>query len=78
MLHREGAMLILDDGADGIQIQIEALVQAVMILSIGVLIIVTNVIIIATFITAPGQLLYIHLLGQSAKIWTSHTVHTHG
>ena len=47
-------ILFLDDGGEGIPIPVEALVQAIVILCVDVLIIVTNVIIIATFITAPG------------------------
>jgi len=55
MIYREGPILYLDDGADGIPIPLDALVEAIVILSVGVLIIVTNVIIIATFITYPGK-----------------------
>jgi hypothetical protein len=55
MIYREGAIIYLDDGAGGYAIPLDALIQAIIILSVGVLIIVTNVIIIATFITYPGK-----------------------
>ncbi|CAG7825145.1 unnamed protein product, partial [Allacma fusca] len=65
--HREGTITIFNIGQEAIEVQIEALVQAIIILSIGVLIIVTNVIIIATFITAPGprEVLTYYLLSLS-------------
>ncbi|ODN03322.1 putative G-protein coupled receptor 52 [Orchesella cincta] len=52
--NKDGNIVILDDGIGGIEIPIEHLIQAIIVLSVGVLVIVTNVIIIATFITAPG------------------------
>lgn len=53
-VNKDGNIVILDDGVGGIEIPVEHLVQAIIVLSVGVLVIVTNVIIIATFITAPG------------------------
>jgi len=55
MSTKDGNIIIFSDSMGGIEIPFENLVQAVIVLSIGVLIIVTNVIIIATFITAPGK-----------------------
>lgn len=54
-VNKDGNIVILDDGVGGIEIPIEHLIQAIIVLSVGVLVIVTNVIIIATFITAPGK-----------------------
>ena len=60
MIYWEGPIIYLDDGDGGIPIPLDALVEAIIILSVGVLIIVTNVIIIATFITYPGKKLRCH------------------
>lgn len=66
-VNKDGNIVILDDGVGGIEIPIEHLIQAIIVLSIGVLVIVTNVIIIATFITAPGprEVLTYYLLSLS-------------
>lgn len=55
MSTKDGNIIILSDGMGGIEVPFDNLVQAVIVLSIGVLIIICNVIIIATFITAPGN-----------------------
>jgi len=52
MFSRVGDTIVL---SDGIEIPVEAVVEAAIILTIGVLVIVTNVIIIATFITTSGK-----------------------
>lgn len=67
LFFQEGAQVFLDDGADGVAIPLEALVQAVIILSIGILIIVTNVIIIATFITAPGEEEFFNIFSKPTR-----------
>lgn len=55
MIGNKDGYFVLDNGIGGIdEFSVEHLVQAIIVLSVGVLVIVTNVIIIGTFITAPG------------------------
>ncbi|OXA57501.1 5-hydroxytryptamine receptor 1 [Folsomia candida] len=67
MFTKDGNIIIFSEGMGGIEIPFDSLIQAIVVLSIGVLIIVTNVIIIATFITSPGprEVLSYYLLSLS-------------
>jgi len=56
MFERDGALIILSHDPDQeIAFTLEALTQAAIIFSLGVAIVVSNVLVIATFLTAHGE-----------------------